>query len=535
MERRDSYELDSFYPKAHGFITSRFEDGYLRFVTTEEEYVDDAKIDNFGGRDLRLTVARRSRGNKKVLYDGKSAEVTYFRISRARNLLRAVAGDVKGKRILDMSAGWGDRLIAALQLGAIYTGVDPSSAMAQVYANILQAYPSNGSSVTTVPFEDFVVPEKYHVAFSSPPYYDVEIYNDETTQSIERYPSYETWMCDFLLPCLAKMVESLLLGGYLILHLGDTKSVPLAEASVLYLLQAIPTLRYIGVIGVGNEKVSRPVWIFQLQEESVIIPYFRTYYPILAGKKLVHRESPPPSIIQEGHYTIYSDHNLVGGSKSRALHYLVQHNCNVERFIYAGPVAGLACVALAAECAREGKSCLLYLQGEHAAHENLLHTYGAKVIKDRTLAALESQASEACTWKDYLVPFGLDNVVFNEHFTRVLRQALVSFAEPTRCWLACGSGVLLRCLAAIWKRTVFCVVTVGKPLYKDTYPDEVYDRLIIYHYPDVMRTNFLKPAAIGRKGSPSIPKWTIAEYDAKAYHLMTLHFEKGDVMWNVGK
>lgn len=535
MERRESYELDSFYPKARGFITSRFENGYLRFVTTEEEYEEDAKIDDFGGRDLRLTVARRSRGNKQVSYDGKTAEVTYFRISRARNLLRAVVGDVKGKKILDMSAGWGDRLIASLQLGAIYTGVDPSSAMAPVYANILQTYSSEGSSVTTAPFEDFTPPEKYHVAFSSPPYYDVEIYNDEATQSIERYPSYERWMCDFLLPCLAKMVNSLLLGGYLILHLGDTKSVPLAEASVLYLLQTFPTLRYIGVIGVGNEKVSRPVWIFQLQEESLVIPYFDTYYPVLAGKELLHRESPPPSIIQEGRYTIYSDHTLVGGSKSRALHYLVQHNCNVERFVYAGPITGLACVALAAECARGNKKCLLYLQGEHAGHEELLRGYRATIIKDRTLAVLEKQASEACTWKDYLVPFGLDNVVFNEHFTRMLRIAVASIPEPKRCWLACGSGVLLRCLAAIWKRTVFCVVTVGKVLYKDTYPDEVYDRLVIHHYPEEMRTNFLKPALTGKLGLPSIPKWTIAEYDAKAYHLMTLHYKKGDVMWNVGK
>lgn len=529
MKRTEPYELDSFYPKARGYITSQYQKGYLRFVTTEEEYIEDEKIDRYGGKELRLVEAHRSRGNKKVAYDGKIAEVTYFHISRARNLLLEVVGDLRGKRVLDMSAGWGDRLVATLQLGGVYVGTDPSSKMKPVYENILQEFSSTDSSVATLPFEDFEVPGKFDVAFSSPPYYDVEIYNDEDTQSIARYPGYETWMQNFLFPCLAKMVLSLLPYGYLILHLGDTKSVPLAEPAIMYLLHTFPSLAYLGVIGVGNEKTSRPVWIFQLQDDVVNkVSYYPSYYPVFCGQKLQHRISSPPDIIREGRYTIYSDHKIVGGSKRRALHYLIQHNSHAKRFLYAGPITGLACVALNEECKYYGKKCVLYLQGKSEDHEKYLKR--ATIHRNGILAILQDQALKEGRYEDYVLPFGLDNVIFNEHFTTALRIATANIPEPRRCWLACGSGVLLRCLATIWKHTIFCVVTVGRKIFLDTYPDEMADRFIVYHYPEIEGINFLTPT-----WKLVIPSWTSKEYDGKAYHLMTKYFQEGDVMWNVGR
>ena len=538
MIRREKYELSSFYPKVRGYLTSAFEDSYLRIVTTEEEYEEDKEIDKYGGDEirggeLRLEVATRSRGNKRVTYDGKVAEVTYFHISRARNLLKAVVGNVEGKRILDMSAGWGDRLVASLQLGAVYTGFDPSSNMRIVYDDILSSFPSDGSSVTTLPFEDAVLTEQYDIALTSPPYYDVEIYNDEETQSIQRYPTYELWMREFLLPSLTKMIDALSERGYLILHLGDTTSVHLAEAAVMYIFMYHPSMMYIGVVGIGNEKVARPVWIFQRQEEKESIPYFRTYYPVLNGQALVRKEWTPIQVRKEKRgkveYTIYSDDELVGGTKSRALHYLVQHNSNMERFIYAGPVIGLACVALAKECHERGKGCVLYLQGEHRGHRELLTKYGAEVREGGTLKDLEERAMTECTSRDYLVPFGLDDVIFIEHLTEELRIALRGKKEPKRCWLACGSGVLLRCLAAVWKETEFCVVTVGKTFYADTYSEDIIRRVQTYHYPKLEKVTFLRPVKI------DVPKWMIKEYDAKAYHLMLLNHREGDVMWNVGR
>lgn len=538
MLRREKYELNSFYPKVRGYLTSNFEGSYLRIVTTEEEYEADKQIDKYGsngivGGELRLVVATRSRGNKRVAYDGKVSEVTYFHISRARNLLKTIVGDVQGRKILDMSAGWGDRLVASLQLGAVYTGFDPSLNMRAVYDDILSSFPYNGSSVTTSPFEDVTLSEKYDIALTSPPYYNVEIYNDEDTQSINRYPTYERWMREFLLPCLTKMIESLNDKGYLILHLGDTTSVHLAEAAVLYIFMYHPSMSYIGVVGVGSENVARPVWVFQNQGRGKSLPYFHTYYPVLDGQILTREEQPPIQIreVKRGKttYTVYSDDGLVGGTKSRALHYLVQHNSNVERFIYAGPIIGLACVALAKVCRVRGKRCVLYLQGRHDEHRRLLNDYGAVIKEGGTLRELEERATGETTARDYLVPFGLDDVIFIEHLTEELRITLRGKKEPKRCWVACGSGVLLRCLAAVWKTTFFCVVTVGKTFYGDTYPEDIIERVQVYHYPTLERTSFLQPAKI------ESPEWMIKEYDAKAYHLMILNYQNGDIMWNVGK
>ena len=45
----------------------------------------------------------------------------------------------KPKRILDSSAGWGDRLIAACSVNKKYTGVDPSICMKNNYKDIIQS------------------------------------------------------------------------------------------------------------------------------------------------------------------------------------------------------------------------------------------------------------------------------------------------------------------------------------------------------------------------------------------------------------
>jgi hypothetical protein len=567
----ESYtNIASFHPKVKGLITTHYEDGYLRIEDSPLSRDMDSSIDNYV-RDLRLS-ARRSRGSNMPIsktvkwggkmrgtieksWDGGVAEVTYFRISRAISLLHTVTkGKTKGLNVIDMSAGWGDRLIACLKLGMNYTGVDPSSLMQERYQEMIRDHsPVSGTderyqaSVTCLPFEDYEITGKYDIAFTSPPFYDVEIYSNEDTQSTSRYKDFVSWMKDFLLPSIRKLVASLKDRGILILHLGDSEYVQLAEPAVLYLLSSFPHLSFIGVIGIGNGKTYRPTWIFQVdQEEENNQDYFSYYYPYFVGyhERLDQEFNPPLRrkeivVDRKKKYYLYDDSSLIGGTKQRAAPILFRHNTNAKRFVYAGPIAGMACVALSYLCSIFNKKCKLYLQGDHEKHRKSILRYGGKIVNPNHellmsryntpgLAGVQKMSLDESKNTDYVVPFGFDNVIFIEELISRLKESIVGEA-PDRCWIAFGSGVLLRVLSKVWPITKFCAVVVGRYPHFDKYDEDILSRTTFYSYEKERGIKFMK------KTKTNVPYDTILEYDGKVWDMMMQYGKNGDSIWNVGK
>ena len=64
--------------------------------------------------------------------------------------------------------------------------------------------------------------------FSSPPYFKVERYSSEPTQSYQRYPTYDAWKDRFLYPVLAASHRLLRPDGLLVINLADTSRHPIA-------------------------------------------------------------------------------------------------------------------------------------------------------------------------------------------------------------------------------------------------------------------------------------------------------------------
>ena len=96
------------------------------------------------------------------------------------------------KRVLDYSAGWGARCVAALSLGVEYYGIDP---LTSGPINDLIAYFGGKGEVVNGCSElvDYGAFPEVDLAFSSPPYFDLEIYAEEATQS-SHYTSYNDWL-----------------------------------------------------------------------------------------------------------------------------------------------------------------------------------------------------------------------------------------------------------------------------------------------------------------------------------------------------
>ena len=207
---------------------------------------------------------------RKAIYKS-IPEAKVFNPSWAKGLLRAVFGlqGLTGKRWLDISAGWGDRLLTAMALDMEYTGFDPNNELKVGHDAMIQQFGSaEKHCVRYEPFEKATnIGTDYDVILSSPPYFMVEEYAPgQVGQSIVSYPDFSQWMAWFLFASLSKAWAALKPGGYLILHLGDpqAREMRMAEATNLFIETLLPGSSWEGVIGVeSGARFPRPVWVWK--------------------------------------------------------------------------------------------------------------------------------------------------------------------------------------------------------------------------------------------------------------------------------
>ncbi len=118
--------------------------------------------------------------------------------------------------ILDFSAGWGGRCLAAMALGIPYYGFDANTNLASAYKRILQTYdPSARVKMTFMPSEraDFRS-LKYDLIFTSPPYFMIEGY-----EKMPRYESDQAFLEKFFKPVVDAAWAGLTVGGHMALNM----------------------------------------------------------------------------------------------------------------------------------------------------------------------------------------------------------------------------------------------------------------------------------------------------------------------------
>ena len=182
------------------------------------------------------------------------------------------------KNVLDFSAGWGDRLAgfyASLNT-ELYVGLDPRvenhpiyHKQAQYYDKLLTMF-ENDKKVFfhDSPAEDFDYSEyndTFDIVFTSPPYFNVERYSYDDTQSWVRYKTINDWNKDFLHKAIEKMWPSIRSGGKLCVNISDVNASSKGQSSKGWqqicdpmndFIQTFPDSKYLGAIGM--EMASRP-------------------------------------------------------------------------------------------------------------------------------------------------------------------------------------------------------------------------------------------------------------------------------------
>ena len=209
-----------------------------------------------------------------------------------------------GGRVLDLSAGWGDRLSAALACDKVthYTGIDPNFRLHDGYAAQVEAYNRNldgdlfdwfstftpkTCNLICSPAEDLTqLDGPFDIAFTSPPYFDKERYTKDQTQSWVRYRRLDSWLQGFLFKTLAFAWDNLKVGGHLCVNIADVRADEREKGGYKRLVNSIcdpmndfittlPNSVYQGALGlrmaermnfneaVIPDKFCEPIWVWK--------------------------------------------------------------------------------------------------------------------------------------------------------------------------------------------------------------------------------------------------------------------------------
>ena len=153
------------------------------------------------------------------------------------NVAKSIYDMFKAENILDFSMGWGDRLAGfyASDYGKHYVGIDPRKENHPIYNEQSEFYEKHlgffeherKSEFHCSPAEEFdfsQYDDYFDLVFTSPPYFNVERYSYDDTQSWVRYKSIEDWNTDFLQKTLKNLWSSIKTGGYLLVNISDVNA-----------------------------------------------------------------------------------------------------------------------------------------------------------------------------------------------------------------------------------------------------------------------------------------------------------------------
>lgn len=303
----DPFDISRFINKKNNRLNfNKYKGNYLCFVAQEEDYDNiDILTDQFTDDQRMIAQNKKSTMSPINLWNSKEElskllnkmidekeEITSYNIREYIYKLKYECNSFKltlassiywlfnAKKILDISAGWGDRLLAAIAHYADrYLGVDPNTDLIKGHTDIIKTLTKhrdtsilkNKYEVIPLKFEssEFILEkEEFDLIFTSPPYFDLEIYTEKEGQSINSFPDFQSWIINFLFVSLKKAWNSLTIGGNMVIHIQDFERYSIIEPMILFVLGWCDGSNYDGVIGSnaihsgGHTSAIRPMWVF---------------------------------------------------------------------------------------------------------------------------------------------------------------------------------------------------------------------------------------------------------------------------------
>lgn len=218
--RFDCRRYDS-NPMEHWDNDNLFRKFIINRLTYGQGYISDSVIRT--GLQLKGVVANFSPKAARQVYDNYLPE---------------------GGSSLDFSSGFGGRLIGFMtsKRTGSYTGVEPFSksyrGLEEMKAYFSDQVFNKKINLICSPFEDtckIFKDNSFNLVFSSPPYYGLEVYSEDSTQSLVRYPEYKDWLNSFWFLILKESFRVIKRSGHLIFSIGNYKTYDLISATKKYI------------------------------------------------------------------------------------------------------------------------------------------------------------------------------------------------------------------------------------------------------------------------------------------------------------
>ena len=123
-------------------------------------------------------------------------------------MTKSIVKELECKTVFDPCIGWGGRIIGTTCLGNDYhyTGCEPfTKTFAGLETLVKDLKIENQVKLYNSPVEnilDQLNEKRFDMCLTSPPYFDLEVYSHEETQSINNYKTYEEWINGFIRPII---------------------------------------------------------------------------------------------------------------------------------------------------------------------------------------------------------------------------------------------------------------------------------------------------------------------------------------------
>jgi len=200
-------------------------------------------------------------------------ETIYYSIRGCNNFRITVALTIlkyfKVKTWLDISAGWGDRLLSAIfNKVKLYVSCDPNLDLFPCYNEIINTFvtPSKKKNFIIYPNGFLEAPIEHYnfdVVFTSPPFFILEKYSSHLENSITKYSNEKEWCDNFFVKSLIKAYNHLKKNGHMILYMGGSEYV----MKKMFLLSNI--MEYKGIIYFYENK-PKAIYVWKKIKDNLI-------------------------------------------------------------------------------------------------------------------------------------------------------------------------------------------------------------------------------------------------------------------------
>jgi len=178
-------------------------------------------------------ILRWNRKSHSTPYLSELKRGIYFCCGLTKNtmyrpqLMKLACMKYKPNIVLDPCAGWGGRMLGATSYGATYIAFEPNTKTWNYLHRIVDKFMLHKQ--VKIICDDARNMHKYDLpkvdmVLTSPPYFDLEIYSHEPTQSSTNTQTYETWANNFLREIIKLGCERLNKNGVSCYNVGKVKN-----------------------------------------------------------------------------------------------------------------------------------------------------------------------------------------------------------------------------------------------------------------------------------------------------------------------